>query len=595
MRKLLAVSAVIVAIGSPNVLYAQTPPPYEVWIVDQSRSDYNNLDGDFLPCTPVAPATTCVPSVPKKDDGGFMYVFSGKTKGGINQKPVRIDLAAAAHSAGFKVGQRPHIMGFDPNSRYASLSYLGTNVAPTFTYTPGVPTAAPTRTGPGANPDPNAGVMFFRVSDKKVIGFIHGLNGLHMPSPSPDARQLSGVSINNRMFHVISTDYDTETFILKASVDLTAMRQDGDMSTPEFDGWADPTTAVRLEQLLGANPATGVPFTPAKAFCSNYTTDSKFVFITFEAGGLAVVQVQKENAETGALEFMQPVLKEVYPASQIPGEGCGLLPAMSSQFVNPDTGDVLADPAAHPSPRLAHRAFTEGSSKNIDQEYIFVWDMLTMGDGETNDLLTQIPLNPSGRGDAHGPMFTQGGKYLWVSMRLDSEIKVIDTDVNDVVNTIQVSRGECGTGDDGDGEDDNQDADGDDCLTNLTPDVIDTNPDQTLMFVTLRGYCPLTGINNFVDEGNGMHQACLPPPPVPAQSPSYPFGPADWTQRVESDGRAPAMAVFKILKDGKRGPLVKLHRLTNVIPDTTNPLNGGKLDVVDPHGLKVVPRDGIIP
>jgi hypothetical protein len=221
--------------------------------------------------------------------------------------------------------------------------------------------------------------------------------------------------------------------------------------------------------------------------------------------------------------------------------------------------------------------------------------MLTMGDGQSNDLLAQIPLNPSGRGDAHGPMFTQSGKYMWLSMRLDSEIKVVDTDVNKVVNTIRIASGECGTGDDGDGEDDGGDDDSDDCLQGLTPDVIDINPSQTLMFVTMRGYCPLSGINNFVDEGDPMHQVCLTPPAPPAQSPSYPFDPPDWTQKVESDGRAPAMAVFKIRRNGQRGPLVKLYRFSNVISETTIPENGGFLDVVDPHGLKVVNRAGILP
>jgi hypothetical protein len=559
------VCALVLVIGRWLPAYAQSPA-YEVWVTDQSGTDATNLDGD--------------PDGNKKD-GGFIYVFQGKTKGGINQKPAQLNLVQLFRGGvkptwtggvktgeapfAYPVGQRPHIVGFNVEGTYAAINFMGQNKP--------LKVNGPACLAPAApcvnNPDFDAGVAFMRVADKKIVGFVNNLNGLHMPSPSPDSSLLAGVSINQKRLHVFTTDYANERFEMVTGsadptaphgIDLATLRQDSNFVTPGNDDEDAITAGLQLsgpmlqDLLYPANPK---PANVARAFCANFTPDNQKVFITFEHGGLAIVQL-KHVDETGVTIFNPPVLKEVYAEAEYPGEGCGLLQHADGQ-----------------------RVFTVGASKLFDQELIYVWDMVSMGDGLKNDLMTTIALDPSGRGDAHGPMFTMGGKYMWVAMRMDNEIKVIDTDLNQVVRTLSVSRGECGTGGDGDGDDDGQDEDGDDCLLNLTPDVLDVNPSETLMFMTLRGYCPLTALNSFPDED--AHRVCPNPPGV---------DPVTLQPKVETDGRRPGLAVFKINKDGTRGPLVKIYRFKNQQPDT-NPANDGVLDVVDPHGVKVVTRGGL--
>jgi hypothetical protein len=519
-------------------------PPYEVWVTEQSGTDQTDLDGDG-----------------NTKDGGFLYVFEGKDAGGIRQNPLKFDLATRFRNGVKRIGgvdtpfaypvpQRAHIVGFNTENTYAAVSFLGKNVAPVFS--PGLDGVAGTADDV-RNHDADAGVAFMRVADKKVVAFFNDLNGLHMPAPSPDSSLLGGVSIPQKRVHILTTDYVNESFTLVTGpdgLDLTKLRQDADLFTPAND-----PGGPLLPDLLF--PGAVKPANSTRPFCSNWTPDSRYMFVTFERGGFAILQVKDVDVETGAVTiFNPPILKEVYPEVEVPGEGCGLLQHYDGV-----------------------RLYTNGATKLFDQEYVYVWDMSTMGNGLSDDLITKVPLDPSGRGDGHGPMFTTQGKFLWIAMRLDSEIKVIDTDLNQVVNTLSVTKGECGEGGDGDGEDDNADADTDDCLTNLTPDVLDTNPQETLMFVTLRGYCPLTALANFVDED--AHRVC----PTPAVA-----DPVTGQLKVETDGRRPGVAVFKINRtDGTRGKLQKVYRFANEQPDA-NPANGGVLDVVDPHGVRVVSR-----
>ena len=567
----IAVCLALAAIAGQQSMEAATVPPYEVWVLDQSKSDLN--DNPALIGNPSAPCDLTKSDCDgRTDDGGYLYVWSGKTKGGINQKPLKIDLAQAARNGvkrnpdgtyslnPYPIGLRPHIPGHNAtaftteNATHVAINYV----------------APPARAADG-------GVLFMRVDNKKAVGWVQAPN-IHMPGPSPHDDLLAGVAPAAKKLYVMTTDYLNENFALDSTVDLGTVKQDFILGTPEHDDGA--TDAYKLESLLGA---------PANAQCANWTPDSQFVFVTFGKGGLAVFQVKD-----GDTVLHPPALKEVYPWDVNPGEGCGLLQ-------HPD-GDTV---------------FTSGATRAVDQEYVFKWSMGTkdvtptyMGDGLTNDLLATIPLNPAGRGDSHGPMFTNLGQYMWIAMRMDNEIKVIDTTANTVIRTLPVTRGECGKGDDGDDDDDGLDSDDDDCTPpNLTPDVIDINPQNTLMFVTLRGFCPLTGgINSFVDEDyNRICTAPIPPvtladgdplDPVPGDGMPVTLGatydngvnpPVAVPLKIETDGRMPGMAVFKVNRDGTRGPLVKIYRISNKVPDT-HPANNGWLDVAEPHGLKVVPR-----
>jgi hypothetical protein len=474
-------------------------PPFEVWTIDQSRTDHANADGD---------------ASGNRSDGGILYIFNGKWTGGINPTPSAI-VDMGAHilnpatniSGNFNIGQRPHIGGTNFAKTHMTLSWFG-------------PSA-------GAA---DGGISIFRVGDRKLVWSMFGLGMLHMPGPAPDDKKMAGVAIGDQKLYLFNTDYATETFSLAS------------------------TTALNTVPGLTA----GLGTTAAAPICSNFTPDSKHLFVTFRDGGMAVFNVEDTAA---------PVLKEVYPASLIPKEGCGLIQHPDGKRIYTGSG--------------AAESGSDATFGNI--EYYHVWNMETVGNGLNDDLIASIDLglgntfadgsanpNPSW-GDNHGPQHVFGGKYLWVTIRIDSTYKVIDTDTNQVVATVDIKnntvKGKAIT------------------LGDPTPDVLDRDPiNPFVYYVSLRGYCPVSGAGRFIDnEGAGTNGCPVKPTNFIDPTPG-------------AVGRTPGQAMMVVGLDGKSGKVTWRYPMKNVV--TTDP-SGNPLvaptDITDPHAGKVVVRSKLLP
>jgi hypothetical protein len=352
---------------------------------------------------------------------------------------------------------------------------------------------------------------------------------LHMPGPAPDDTKMSAVSIGDQTLHLFNTDYATETFTLASTTNLTAVPG------------------------LTAGLGTAV----AAPICSNFTPDSKHLFVSFRDGGLAIFNVENTAA---------PVLTEVYPASLVPKEGCGLIQHPDGKRMY--TGSGAAESGA------------DATFGNI--EYYHVWNMETVGNGLNDDLIASIDLgvgntfangtaNPKPSwGDNHGPNMVFGGKYLWVTMRIDGTYKVIDTDTNKVVNTVSIKN--------------NKQFFKSVTLADPAADVLDRDPiNPLLMYVSLRGYCPISGAARFLDnEGAGA-----------AGCPSKPTNFIDPTPGKV--GRTPGQGVMALGLSGKTGKMINVYKISNVVnfDASGNPMTA--TDITDPHAGKVVIRSDLLP
>ncbi len=466
--------ALVAGLCSATAVNAAATPPFEVWMADQSRTDHTDLDGDG-----------------NRADGGTAYIFKGNIAGGIDlNSPEIFDLSAVSAAAGHPIGQRPHIGGANFGKTHFTLSYF-----------------SPSDVNSG-------GVSWFRISDRQLVKTILGLGQLHMPGPSPDDKQLAGVSISQQMLHLFSTDYDNEIFTLVSSTNLATV----------------------------PNLLAGLGTTAAAPICSNYTFDSKHLFITFRDGGLAIFNVQNP---------LNPQLREVYNKDEVVGEGCSLIqhPDLIRMYTGGGAGTT--------TPAVGNQL--------TNQEYTYVWNMSTVGNGVKDDLIKTIALNPSGIGDNHGPNFVYGGRYLWVIMRVDNSVKVIDTRTDTLVNTFSLVTN---------------------AVPQPTPDVLDRSPlNPFLMFMSLRGYCPLSGPINYVDE-------MLPGSSQPGSRDC----PGDQAIQVERDGRTPGLALVAVTNEGRKGKIFKVFPTSNIVgtDPSGNPLSV-PLDITDPHGAKVVVRSRLLP
>lgn len=125
--------------------------------------------------------------------------------------------------------------------------------------------------------------------------------------------------------------------------------------------------------------------------------------------------------------------------------------------------------------------------------------------------------------DSHGLWGV--GRYLWNVDRAGNMIEIFDSVSNFSVNTLQLE-----------GEHSQDPA----------PDLIAFAPEDDYAFVNLRGPNPLTGNHKDVDNAKGS---------------------------------TPGVAVIKVLDGGKRGKLMGITRLTNMVEGQ---------ETADPHGLAVV-------
>jgi hypothetical protein len=265
---------------------------------------------------------------------------------------------------------------------------------------------------------------------------------------------------------------------------------------------------------------------------------------------------------------MAPVLTEVYPASLVPKEGCGLIQHADGKRIFTGSG--------------AAESGSDATFGNI--EYYHAWNMETVGNGLNDDLIASIDLgvgstfangttNPKPSwGDNHGPNMVFGGKYLWVTMRIDGTYKVIDTDTYQVVGTVDIKN--------------NTLFRKSVTLADPAPDVLDRDPiNPLLMYVSLRGYCPVSGAARFLDHDGAGAAGC----------------PASTTAANAIDpqpgvvGRTPGQGVMALGLSGKTGKMINVYKISNVVnvDASGNPMT--TTDITDPHAGKVVIRSDLLP
>jgi len=223
---------------------------------------------------------------------------------------------------------------------------------------------------------------------------------------------------------------------------------------------------------------------------------SQFVFVTFRGGGLAVFDI------TSNPMFLVGTLGR----DAIRAAGCGGVQLGSYMYLNSGGG--------WPATPLNHDvyAFYMGGLPSVSQ-----------------------PSRIGGRdgGDSHG-MVALNNRYLWSGDRHLNLIDVYDSSNDGVkVGTIRLS-GEV-----------SQDP---------APDLMDTAPDGSYVFTSLRGPSPLTGNNK--DVNNAV-------------------------------GSTPGVGVIKVENKGRGGALVSIAPISKMAEEKDKDGNPVKKEKADPHGIQV--------
>jgi hypothetical protein len=248
-----------------------------------------------------------------------------------------------------------------------------------------------------------------------------GARQAHMSTPSPDSTYFVVANQNGKKLERILTDYGTNTFThdLAATLDL-----------------ANCTTPNGL-------PCQAPDLRPDNApICPIIESSSTFTFATIRGGGLFVVD---------STVTPMAIVGE-YDMHMVHGNGC--LGAEVPGKMYPDSGG--------------------GTAANLHQADLYAFP--TTGYAATNPPNTPAPRlvfsDPSEGADAHGAALTKHNKYLWIADRNRNFIWVIDTDIDEIVNTIPLA----GTVSD-----------------DPTPDLVFVSPNGSHAFMSLRGPAPLSG------------------------------------------------------------------------------------------------------
>jgi hypothetical protein len=249
---------------------------------------------------------------------------------------------------------------------------------------------------------------------------VGGAQQAHMATPSPDGTYVTVANQNGKLFERIWTDYATNTFVhdTAATLNLAAC------TTP--NGLPCQSSELRPDNA---------PICPITESTSRYT------FVTLRGGGLFVV----DSAATP-----MRIVGE-YDQATVHGNGCLGAEVPGKMYI--DSGG--------------------GTANNLAQADLYVFP--TSGYSGANPPNTPTPSvifsDPDAEADAHGAGLTKHGKYLWIADRGRNFIWVVDTDVDQVVNTIPLE-----------GE----------VSADPTPDLVMVSPNGSHAFLSLRGPVPLT-------------------------------------------------------------------------------------------------------
>lgn len=254
-------------------------------------------------------------------------------------------------------------------------------------------------------------LYFINVEQRAITGCVP--QDAHYAIGDPGESMVIAGDIGEEVLIKVQTDYATETYSIVET-----------FSTAPFAG------------ALGTDRPGPV--------CGEFTADGRFNYTTIQGGGLLVVDVGSADATTPMS------VAKVYPASTVPGIGCGAL-------------------------RLGDKMLTTGESgAGGGPDFLYVFDTSGASDGIFPDPV-QIELPGD---DVHGLVICEAKRgnmhkqFAVASMRVSNDVNAVDLSTHTVVKTKSMARG---------------------FSPDPKPDVADNVGRD--MFIALRGPQPLTAIS----------------------------------------------------------------------------------------------------
>ena len=300
--------------------------------------------------------------------GGLLYIWDGKDiflKGAKNATPEIIDLAKAAKDANCDAAKKPHMILSNyttPKASHVLLANVG-----------------------------SGDTFFINIESRTIVGCVNtigGFNGAggtanaHATVASPDNSIAIVANIGAKgesgFLHKIQTDYTNDDYKLVETLSLD-----------QFS--SDLGTAV------------------ARPICHEFTSDSKFAYITLAGGGLLVIDV-------GSADGTIPMtVVKVYDKATVPGIGCGVsrLP-FNKIMTNGESGAKGGD------------------------DFLYTFDASKAAEGVFPDPV-QIELPGE---DTHGAVTCtdqKGDLFAITSMRVSNDVNFVDLQTNTVVATQSMS------------------------------------------------------------------------------------------------------------------------------------------------------------
>ena len=352
---------------------------FEVWAVDQSGTS----DG------------------PSADFGGLIYIWEGAaiSENASEATPEIIDLAIAASKAGCEAPKKPHMVLANHTSPKASHVVLA-NVG-------------------------SGDTFFINIASRTIVGCVNTIGGFNGAGGTANTHA-STASVDNSMVIVANIGGKGESgFLHKIQTDYTN----------------DDYTFV--ETLALKQFANDLGTSLARPICHEFTSDSKFAYVTMAGGGLLVIDVGSADGTTPM------TIAKVYDKDTVPGIGCGV--------------------ARLPDNKIMTNG--ESGAKGGD-DFLYTFDASKAAEGVFPDPV-QIELPGE---DTHGAVTCtdqNGNLFAVTSMRVSNDVNFIDLQTNEVVATQSMSEN---------------------FSPDPKPDVADIVGNK--MFIALRGHKPLTAIGS---------------------------------------------------------------------------------------------------
>lgn len=258
-------------------------------------------------------------------------------------------------------------------------------------------------------------VSIVRTSDYEVIETINTGATAHMAlwAPAPD-NSIWVANIGSKSFTQIVADLDNETF--EIGLDIPVSQQ---LLEEDWPGWID-AYGDDIEGWPGA-------------VCHEFTPDGRYAYLTMGPmdGGLVIIDL-----EIGEIEH-------AFDPAEVRAN-CGLA-------VSPNHNQMYANWSGHLAGLEDHDQAEPG------EWYVF--------DLETHELAGSYSSEVGGvRGiDPHGQRVSPDGTEMWQVNRVSHDGIVVDTETQEVIDTLELTD---------------------------TPDIIGFSPDGAWLFVTLRGPNP---------------------------------------------------------------------------------------------------------